>query len=27
VRRLGIATFKEMLYPPPAQKGAVHADH
>jgi sulfite reductase (NADPH) hemoprotein beta-component len=27
VRRLGIAPFKEMLYPPPAQKGAVHADH
>jgi sulfite reductase (NADPH) hemoprotein beta-component len=28
VRRVGLGPFKEMLYPPPAQKkGAVHADH
>jgi sulfite reductase (NADPH) hemoprotein beta-component len=27
VRRVGLGPFKEVLYPPPAQKGAVHADH
>jgi sulfite reductase (NADPH) hemoprotein beta-component len=27
VRRVGLAPFKEVLYPPPAVKGAVHADH
>jgi sulfite reductase (NADPH) hemoprotein beta-component len=27
VRRVGLGPFKEVLYPPPAQKGVVHADH
>jgi sulfite reductase (NADPH) hemoprotein beta-component len=27
VRRVGLGPFKEVLYPPPAQKAVVHADH